>query len=70
MENKEFEEWFEKQKRQTENTEEDYSDVFSDFIGSKEGLEMAFEAGQPRCQKVKTKYCKCNCGKHKENGDY
>ena len=27
-------------------------------------------AARPRCQTQKTEYCKCDCGKHKENGDY
>ena len=35
-----------------------------------EGYKEGQKAGQPRCQKVNTEYCKCNCGKHKENGDY
>ena len=43
----------------------DDSQTANDFMESHADLEQAFEAGQPRCQKVKTEYCKCDCGKHK-----
>ena len=33
-------------------------------------LEKKLNEVRPQCQIRKTKYCLCDCGKHKENGDY
>ena len=36
----------------------------------KMAIRTAMKKMQSKCQKVNTEYCKCDCGKHKENGDY
>ena len=67
--NKKFDEWI---KTMISEESEDHYLIAGTAIetGYTADLQVAFEAGQPRCQKVKTEYCKCDCGKHKENGDY
>lgn len=75
MTNEKFEKWYKEMETsllEMASKTQDSIDwrVANDFMESHADLEQAFEAGRPKCQKVKTEYCKCDCGKHKENGDY